>query len=388
MSERKHYHFDEIRDLDNAILNLATYAATNGEIYVPSTPKAEDELKKTIVLKFNRYKRGIKYGEYTYVNLRDMILRQHGPFKREPVSSDPEKAVDDLLQYIKDNPIGEEEEEEKSFSSFGEFLSMLASQPENEIPEMPEVLEMPEMDEINPDVPTEFAELDEINDEEVSDEILLEEGSSEEEFFADMMRKDMRIKDAQQMMTDLSKGIESVYIGESFSDSVDAILNCKGKIITTGMGKAGMAMKKFSSILCSFGIPSCYLHPGEASHGDLGLISNSDILFVASTSGKTREVMEIIDLARNIDVKTIIGLTSHEDSPIKSKADLIIDMGEMEEAGYLGLAPTSSILVMIAITDCLASTCAREKRLTKEQYGKFHHGGYLGGKAREDGNIF
>lgn len=174
----------------------------------------------------------------------------------------------------------------------------------------------------------------------------------------------------------------------NFNSIVNAMLKCKGKIITTGMGKAGIAMCKFSSTLCSLSFPSCYLHPGEASHGDLGLLSPQDILFVASTSGKTREVLEIIELARKIGIRTIIGVTSHIDSPIRQKADFVLDMGVVEEAGELGLAPTTSILVMLALTDSLALVASEEKQLTKEQYGKFHHSGYLGAKAREDSKIF
>ena len=87
-------------------------------------------------------------------------------------------------------------------------------------------------------------------------------------------------------------------------------------------------------------------------------------------------------MARNINVKKIIGITSHKDSPIRQKADLILDMGEITEAGHLQMAPTSSILVMIAMTDCIALVSAREKGLTKEEYGKYPHSGYLGKKAR------
>ena len=194
--------------------------------------------------------------------------------------------------------------------------------------------------------------------------------------------EEYRMIEARQIMNGFVETLDGIEINNEFADIVNEFVNCRGKIITTGMGKAGHAMKKFTSILCSLGFPSVYLHPGEAQHGDLGVISRNDILFVASTSGKTREIIEVIDLARNINVESIIGITSHLDSPIRKKADLIIDMGEIKEAGHLGLAPTSSILVMMALTDCLALVCSKEKGLTKEQYGRFHHGGYLGKKAR------
>ena len=142
-------------------------------------------------------------------------------------------------------------------------------------------------------------------------------------------------------------------------------------------------MRKFSSTLCSLGFSSCYLHPGEASHGDLGLLKDGDILFVASTSGKTREVLEIMELSRGFDL-TVIGITSHLDSPVRERADIVLDMGIIEEAGQLKLAPTTSILMMLAITDAVALLASEHKGLTKEEFGRFHHGGYLGKKAREE----
>ena len=111
--------------------------------------------------------------------------------------------------------------------------------------------------------------------------------------------------------------------------------------------------------------------------------SNNDILFVASTSGKTREVLEVIESARIINVQSIIGITSHIDSFIREKADVILDMGIIKEAGHLGLAPTSSILVMLALTDALSIVASQESKLTKEQYGKYHHAGYLGIMSRQ-----
>jgi len=191
-----------------------------------------------------------------------------------------------------------------------------------------------------------------------------------------------RVLRASQLITEFSTAIFAVKIDPHFSSASQAIMDCKGKIITTGMGKAGIAMRKFSSTLCSLSFPSCYIHPGEASHGDLGTISKEDILFVASTSGKTREILEIIDLARNINVKSIIGITSHPDSPLRQKTDIVLDMGVIKESGHLGLAPTTSILVMLAVTDALALVCAEEIGLTYSDYFKYHHSGYLGQVAK------
>lgn len=196
-----------------------------------------------------------------------------------------------------------------------------------------------------------------------------------------------RVKKANKILNNYVKAIQDIKINSDFSKSIDAIKKCEknnGRLITVGMGKAGIIMRKFSSTMCSLGIPSYYIHPGEASHGDLGMIGKNDILFVASTSGKTREVLETISLSRNVGIKTIIGITSHIDSPIRKMADIVIDMGEIIEEGHLKIAPTTSTLVMLSITDCLALIIAEENNFTKEEYAKRHHSGYCGSMARGD----
>jgi len=197
-----------------------------------------------------------------------------------------------------------------------------------------------------------------------------------------------RAEKARKILNGFASAISNIQIDERFGQVINLLQECEGKIITTGMGKAGIAMMKFSSTLCSLGFPSCYLHPGEAMHGDLGLISKNDILIVTSTSGKTREIIEIIDLTRSIGVDKVIGITSHLDSPVRQKADVVLDMGIIKEQGHLGLAPTTSIIVMLAITDALALLASEEKGFTKEDFGKFHHSGYLGQIARKDNIIY
>ena len=107
-----------------------------------------------------------------------------------------------------------------------------------------------------------------------------------------------RTEAANLIFKQFSDSIQNLSADDNFSYAIELVKACNGKIITTGMGKAGIAMRKFASTLCSLGFPACYLHPGEASHGDLGLIGRDDILFVASTSGKTREIMDIVDLSK------------------------------------------------------------------------------------------
>jgi len=191
-------------------------------------------------------------------------------------------------------------------------------------------------------------------------------------------QEEKRIAQARTIINGFANSLLRLKVDNSISEVVDCFKLCKGKIVTTGMGKAGIAMRKFTATLCSLGIPSCFLHPGEASHGDLGVISANDILFVASTSGKTREILEVIELSKKINVSKTIGITSHEDSPIKEIVDIVIDIGIIREEGELGLAPTTSILAILAITDAIALITSSENGFSRENYGKLHHSGYLG----------
>jgi arabinose-5-phosphate isomerase len=198
-----------------------------------------------------------------------------------------------------------------------------------------------------------------------------------------------RIGNANDILVHFQNAISNINVRDNFADVVDQLIFCEGLVITTGMGKAGIIMRKFSSTLCSLGMPSVYLHPGEAMHGDLGIINKDkkDILFIASTSGKTKEILELVELTKKLNLKSTIGLTSHPDSPIRNKVDYLLDMGVIEEAGTLKLSPTTSTLVMLAITDTLAIVAAEEKGFTKGDFAKFHHGGYIGGLARGDNII-
>ncbi len=186
------------------------------------------------------------------------------------------------------------------------------------------------------------------------------------------------------MLSEEAKAIASINVDQAFEDAVKLIVNCPSKIITTGIGKAGHIAHKFSATLSSTGTPSVFLHAAEAAHGDLGIVSSSDILIAFSTSGKSREVVEILELSRHLGVTHIIGVTSHPDSELREHSELVLDMGIHKEACPLDLAPTTSIAVMLAISDSIAMAVMEEKGFTRDQYGLRHHGGYLGRKARTD----
>lgn len=178
--------------------------------------------------------------------------------------------------------------------------------------------------------------------------------------------------------------IRAVTIDDSYARALTLLRNCPGKVIATGMGKAGFVAGKFAAILSSTATPAVFIHPAEAAHGDLGMLADGDCIVAFSTSGKTREVLEFIELSRHMNVGGVIGITSHRDSGLRDLSDVIIDMGVIAEPCPLGMTPTASMAVMAAVGDALALVLMEQKGVTREQYGLRHHGGYLGKRARTD----
>jgi arabinose-5-phosphate isomerase len=178
--------------------------------------------------------------------------------------------------------------------------------------------------------------------------------------------------------------IHAIPVDGAFDQAIVQIEKCIGKVITTGMGKAGLTARKFAAVLCSTGTPAVFIHPGEAAHGDLGLVAAGDCIIAFSNSGKTREVLELIELARHLGCNAVIGITSHSDSKLKALSNVVIDMGAITEPCPLGLTPTASSAVMSAIGDALALVVMERKGFTKQDYGLRHHGGYLGSRTRKE----
>ena len=178
--------------------------------------------------------------------------------------------------------------------------------------------------------------------------------------------------------------INAIEVTDNWERAIKSILACQGKVVTTGMGKAGMIARKFAAVLCSTGTPAGFIEAGEAAHGDLGFIAPGDCLIAFSTSGKTREVVELIQLGRHLGLETVIGITSHPDSDLRNLSNIVIDMGLIEEPCPLGMTPTASMAVMAAIGDALALVLMEKKGIGRHDYGLRHHGGYLGRKARLD----
>jgi arabinose-5-phosphate isomerase len=191
---------------------------------------------------------------------------------------------------------------------------------------------------------------------------------------------DRKIHRAKEILTLESEAIRNIPLDNNLLKAVELIVACKGKVVASGMGKAGIIAKKISSTLSSTGTPSIFLHPGEAQHGDLGMLSKEDILLVLSNSGKTRELIELVDLSNRLfnDKVHVIAITANAESDLAKISDAVLSIGNIEEACSLGMAPTTSTTTMLALGDVLCMLVMEEIQFTKEEFLKRHHGGYLG----------
>lgn len=185
-----------------------------------------------------------------------------------------------------------------------------------------------------------------------------------------------------------AEAVLNIPVTPAFEQAVDLIVEQvhvhRGKLVTSGMGKAGQIAMNIATTFCSTGIPSVFLHPSEAQHGDLGIVQENDLLLLISNSGKTREIVELTELARrlNPDMKKIV-ITGNPDSPLAQAADICLATGHPDEVCVLGMTPTTSTTVMTVIGDILVVETMKKTRFTIEEYSKRHHGGYLGERSRE-----
>ncbi len=166
------------------------------------------------------------------------------------------------------------------------------------------------------------------------------------------------------------------------ADVVDAIrllLDCKGRYIVTGMGKMSCIARKAASTFSSTGSPAIFLHPSEAVHGDLGIVTDADVLVAISNSGETGEVLELIPFMKRNEIP-IIAVAGNTGSTLAGLADVVIDASVKEEADPDSIAPTCSTTVALAICDALAVALMQQRGFTKEQFAIFHPGGQLGRK--------
>lgn len=168
-------------------------------------------------------------------------------------------------------------------------------------------------------------------------------------------------------------------IGETFSDACQIMADCKGRIIVTGMGKSGHIANKIAATLASTGTPAFFVHPGEASHGDLGMITRDDVVLAISNSGNTAEITTILPLIKRLGAP-LISMTGNASSVLAKQADINLDISIREEACPLGLAPTSSTTVTLVMGDALAVALLEAKGFSEQDFAFSHPGGALGRK--------
>lgn len=184
-----------------------------------------------------------------------------------------------------------------------------------------------------------------------------------------------------------AQAVANIPVNNTFEKAIELILKAvhkqNGKLIASGMGKAGQIAINIATTFSSTGTPSVFLHPSDAQHGDLGVIQNNDVLLLVSNSGKTREILELFKLAKNLypEIK-VIALVGNPDSPLGELSDVSLSTGHPKEVCPLGLTPTTSTTTMTVIGDILVVLMMEKIEFSAEEYAKRHHGGYLGQKSR------
>ena len=197
--------------------------------------------------------------------------------------------------------------------------------------------------------------------------------------------------DTQALMREIleaeSRAIATIPVSDAYSRAVELIVEHVhrrgGKLIASGMGKAGQIAMNIATTFSSTGTPAIFLHPSEAQHGDLGVLQPADVMLLISNSGKTREIVELTALARRLNPEVpFIVITGKEESPLASEADACLFTGGAPEVCPLGLTPTTSTTQMTVIGDVLVVATMRAIDFTPAQYALRHHGGYLGSQSR------
>lgn len=185
-----------------------------------------------------------------------------------------------------------------------------------------------------------------------------------------------------------ARAVLNIPVEDGFIRALDLIFECvhvkKGKLVASGMGKAGQIAANIATTFSSTGTPAVFLHPSDSQHGDLGVVQENDVLLFISNSGRTREIIELVELANRLHPGLpLVLISSNREGELVKKADAFIFTGNPREVCPLGLTPTTSTTIMTVIGDALVVSMMEKIGFTAEDYAKRHHGGYLGDKSRE-----
>ncbi len=166
-------------------------------------------------------------------------------------------------------------------------------------------------------------------------------------------------------------------LDDSFAAAVELLLDTKGRVIVTGMGKSGHIARKIAATLASTGTPAQFVHPAEANHGDLGMLTRDDVVLAISNSGEAPELAGVLSFSRRVGIP-LIGMTKAPDSTLGTQSDVILRLPDLGEACGTGVVPTNSTTMMLALGDALAVALMKHRRFTAEHFRDFHPGGKLG----------
>lgn len=200
----------------------------------------------------------------------------------------------------------------------------------------------------------------------------------------------MSYEEISTILQQEAKAILNIPVTDQYTKAIDLIVNNihnkHGKLVISGMGKAGQIGQNMATTFCSTGTPAIFLHPSEAQHGDLGILQDNDLLLLMTNSGRTREIIELIALARGMYPEIpIIVITGNKESVLAKEADVFLLTGNPGEVCPLDLTPTTSTTVMTVMGDILVVGTMNRIHFTAAEYAKRHHGGYLGDKSRSVG---
>jgi arabinose-5-phosphate isomerase len=205
--------------------------------------------------------------------------------------------------------------------------------------------------------------------------------------FANTKQYRMNVDEIRLILNQEAEAVRNIPASEEYHKAINLIIEYvhdkKGKLITSGMGKAGQIAMNVATTFSSTGTPSFFLHPSEAQHGDLGIIRENDIMLLISNSGYTRELIELVGLTKGLspEIKMIV-ITGNPESDLAKEATICLTTGNPREVCALGLTPTTSTTVMTVIGDILVVGTMKRINFTSQDYAKRHHGGYLGTKSR------
>jgi len=200
------------------------------------------------------------------------------------------------------------------------------------------------------------------------------------------------LQEIKEVLQQEAEAIQNIPVTESYEMAItiieERVHQLKGKLVASGMGKAGQIALNIATTFSSTGTPAVFLHPSDAQHGDLGVIQPNDVLLLISNSGKTREILELVDLAENLHPNLpLIVITSNKESHLAQMADVCLETGNPKEVCILGLTPSTSTTVMTVIGDVLVVMMMKRIGFNNDDYAKRHHGGYLGDKSRKQAGL-